>query len=349
MLYVKMQHDLRSRRVIVFFKGKKILVIGGTGTVGRNVIKHLQMQNPKLIKVFSRDEYRQHLLKNELGNNDQIQYIIGDVRNYDRLESAMQGIDYVFHLAAMKHVPACEANPFEAVLTNIIGTKNVIHAAIKNKVKKMVYTSTDKAISPTNTYGATKLIAEKIIQSSVALGDNSTIIACVRFGNIIGSRGSVVPLFKNQIINDRKITATDLNMTRFMMTVDEATMLTMKALEKAKGGDIFVLKMPVITLKDLATVTIEETCHKYNIPKDEITIENIGLRPGEKMYEELMTYNESRIALESSNMFVIPADESNRDSNEPFKPAKIGAYSSNNERPLSVEEIRQLIKKENII
>ena len=349
MLYVKMQHDLRSRRVIVFFKGKKILVIGGTGTVGRNVIKHLQMQNPKLIKVFSRDEYRQHLLKNELGNNDQIQYIIGDVRNYDRLESAMQGIDYVFHLAAMKHVPACEANPFEAVLTNIIGTKNVIHAAIKNKVKKMVYTSTDKAISPTNTYGATKLIAEKIIQSSVALGDNSTIIACVRFGNIIGSRGSVVPLFKNQIINDRKITATDLNMTRFMMTVDEATMLTMKALEKAKGGDIFVLKMPVITLKDLATVTIEETCHKYNIPKDEITIENIGLRPGEKMYEELMTYDESKIAWELPDMYVLPSNSSGLEKRKDSKRVMIGTYSSMGQEPLNNMQLRSLLKEASLI
>src|SRR5690606_9473669 len=167
------------------------------------------------------------------------------------VEEAMHDIDYVFHLAAMKHVPACEMNPFEAVLTNLIGTNNVIKAAIHNHVKKVIYTSSDKAIAPTNTYGATKLIAERIISATQATEGGETIIASVRFGNVMGSRGSVIPLFKNQIINNRKITVTDLEMSRFMMTIDQATFLTLKALQEAKGGEVFVLKMPVVILKDL--------------------------------------------------------------------------------------------------
>lgn len=340
---------IESGRVSVYFKGKKILVIGGTGTIGRNIINHLFLQKPNLIKVFSRDEYRQYLLENELSDKGNIQFVLGDIRDYRRVEEAMHDIDYVFHLAAMKHVPACEMNPFEAVLTNLIGTNNVIKAAIHNHVKKVIYTSSDKAIAPTNTYGATKLIAERIISATQATEGGETIIASVRFGNVMGSRGSVIPLFKNQIINNRKITVTDLEMSRFMMTIDQATFLTLKALQEAKGGEVFVLKMPVVILKDLVRAVIEETCDKYGIDINEVNIEKIGLRSGEKMHEELMTSIESTFALELPNMFIIPGKNKIGHEYHYFKPAQEGAYSSSNQTPLSVAEIRNLIKSENLI
>ena len=200
----------------------------------------------------------------------------------------------MFHMAALKHVPACEYNPYEAVKTNIIGTENVILAARSAGVKRVIFTSTDKAIAP-NTYGASKLMAERLIASAqYNSGSHATIFAAVRFGNVMGSRGSVIPLFKSQITEKRKITVTDLTMSRFMMTLSQATELTIKAMKTAQGGEIFVLKMPIISLKDLAEVIIEETAKKININSDSVEMVKIGLRPGEKMYEELMTIEEGQ-------------------------------------------------------
>ena len=188
-------------------KDKRILVIGGTGTIGKSIVQHLLKEMPKLIRIFSRDEFKQQQMKSELRNNDELKFIIGDVREYDSLYTAMQDIDYVLHLAAMKQVDTCEDNPLQAVRTNIEGTKNVINAAQRQNVKKVVFTSSDKAISPTNTYGATKLIAEKIISAQRNKGEGKTVFATVRFGNVMGSKGgSVIPLFKDRIIKDRKIT-----------------------------------------------------------------------------------------------------------------------------------------------
>jgi FlaA1/EpsC-like NDP-sugar epimerase len=330
----------------VDFGGKKILVIGGTGTIGKRIVQSVMNENPQVIKIFSRDEYKQHLLKNELGDTDKLHFIIGDIRDYDSLFAAMQDIDFVFHLAAMKHVDSCEGNPYEAVKTNVQGTNNVIKAAISQNVKKVVFTSSDKAISPTNTYGATKLIAERLI-SSVEYNKTKgqTIFASVRFGNVMGSRGSVIPLFKEQIIKNKKITVTDENMTRFMMSLNQATELTIKALKEAKGGEVFVLKMPVIKLGDLADVLIEDTCKKNALKREEIAIKEIGLRPGEKMYEELMTYDESRTAWELPDMYIIPGNSNMKVVNQNARKANIGTYSSMNQEPLKMNGLRALLKE----
>jgi FlaA1/EpsC-like NDP-sugar epimerase len=333
----------------VFFKDKKVLIIGGTGTIGRSLLKHILEDEPAVVRIFSRDEHKQYQLCNELGMRDDLRFLIGDVRDYERVLSAMHDIDYVFHVAAMKHVPACEYNPYEAVLTNIIGTHNVIKASILKNAEKVIFTSTDKAISPTNNYGATKLTAEKLVAAAeYSKGNNRTVFVTVRFGNVIGSRGSVVPLFINQIKESRKITVTDQKMSRFMMTLNQATTLMIRALQQSKGGEIFVLKMPVIALKDLVSIIIEETCKKYNFGKEEITIEDIGLRPGEKMYEELMTYEESTIAWELSDMFIIPSTFVRQHYYPDAKRAKPGTYSSNNQQPLSYQEVWQLIQDINL-
>ncbi|MCA0754953.1 polysaccharide biosynthesis protein [Paenibacillus sp. N4] len=333
----------------MFFKDKKILIIGGTGTIGRSLLKHLLLQQPKVVRIFSRDEYKQFELANELGNLLNVRFLIGDVRDYERVSSAMQEIDYVFHVAAMKHVPACEYNPYEAVLTNIIGTNNVIKAAIARKVKKVVFTSTDKAISPTNTYGATKLTSERLVAAAeFSKGMSKTTFAIVRFGNVIGSRGSVIPLFIKQIKRANKITLTDPTMSRFMMTLQQATVLTIKALQQSKGGEVFVLKMPVINLKDLATIVIEETCKRLGTKPETMQVETIGIRPGEKMFEELMTEEESRWAWEMPDMYVIPSNFVKRHHYPHAIKAAYGTYSSHNQQPISIEETRRLILETNL-
>lgn len=289
------------------YKNKNILIIGGTGTIGRRLTKKLLEQNPKVIRIFSRDEYKQFEMQQELHRHKNIRYLIGDVRDENRLLRAMEDIDYVFHLAAMKQVPACEYNPFEAVQTNVLGTQNLIQAALTTNVKKVLFTSTDKAIAPTNTYGATKLTAERLISAAqYQKGPKQTIFSSVRFGNVMGSRGSVIPLFIKQILKENKITVTDANMLRYMMTSTEAINLILEANEMAKGGEVFVLKMPIIKLCDLVDVLIEEVTQKYNLSKA-VAIKQIGIRPGEKMFEELMTEDEVRVGLETSNMYIIQA------------------------------------------
>lgn len=187
------------------FQGKKILVIGGTGTIGQGLVKELIKRNPKVIRIFSRDEYKQFKMEQELGRLENIRFLLGDVRDKERVQRAMEGIDIVFHLAAMKHVPSCEYNPFEAVKTNVMGTQNVIESAIHHRVERVVYTSSDKAINPTNTMGATKLLAERLMSSAdYYKGGKRPIFASVRFGNVMGSRGSVIPLFKTQILEKER-------------------------------------------------------------------------------------------------------------------------------------------------
>ncbi|WP_281883039.1 UDP-N-acetylglucosamine 4,6-dehydratase family protein [Paenibacillus sp. YYML68] len=290
------------------YRGKKILLIGGTGTIGQYLLKHLLEYEPAVIRIFSRDEHKQFEMQQQWGANANIRYLIGDIRDSQRVVRAMEGIDYVFHAAAMKHVPSCEYNPFEAVQTNVIGTQNVIQAAIETGVKKVLFTSTDKAISPTNAYGATKLTAERLISAAeYQKGPKATVFSSVRFGNVMGSRGSVIPLFKKQILENNSITVTDINMIRYMMTPSQAISLMLKANEIACGGEVFVLKMPIVRLSDLAEVMIEEVGKRYNIREDRIQVNNIGLRPGEKMYEELMTDDEYRYSLETDEMYIIPS------------------------------------------
>lgn len=334
-----------------FFEGKKIMIIGGTGTIGQSLLKYILKENPEVVRIFSRDEHKQFELREKLSQYPNIRYLIGDVRDGDRVARAMEDIDYVFHVAAMKHVPACEYNPFEAVKTNIIGTENVIMAARSAGVKRVIFTSTDKAIAPTNAYGASKLMAERLIASAqYNSGSHETIFAAVRFGNVMGSRGSVIPLFKSQIKEKRKITVTDQTMSRFMMTLSQATELTIKAMKTAQGGEIFVLKMPVISLKDLAEVIIEETAKTMNIKSDTVKIEEIGLRPGEKMFEELMTMEEAKDALELPDMFVIPNVFLKRKLMYPEAiKAKQKSYSSEDGSPTIRYELLAMLQESGLI
>ncbi|WP_276353598.1 UDP-N-acetylglucosamine 4,6-dehydratase family protein [Cohnella caldifontis] len=289
-----------------FYTDKKILVTGATGTIGRHLVNRLLRDRPKVIRVYSRDEFKQYEMSLDLAENaKQMRYLIGDVRDLQRLSRAMEDIDYVFHLAAMKHVPFCEYNPFEAVQTNVIGTQNVIQAAIQNTVQKVLFTSTDKAISPTNTYGATKLMGERLISAAEhQKGPSRTILSSVRFGNVMGSRGSVIPLFIRQIRSGKRITITDPSMVRYMMTPGQAIDLILKANELAQGGEVFVLKMPIVRITDLAEIVIEETKKRYGI-QESIKIETIGIRPGEKRYEELMSDEEKVDAIETDEMYIL--------------------------------------------
>lgn len=334
-----------------FFEGRKILIIGGTGTIGKSLLEYILKQNPEVVRIFSRDEHKQFELREKMSDVHNIRYLIGDVRDGDRVLRAMQDIDFVFHLAAMKHVPSCEYNPFEAVQTNIIGTQNVITAALNAGVKRVVFTSTDKAIAPTNTYGASKLMAERLIASAqYNSGGHGTIFAAVRFGNVMGSRGSVIPLFKSQIVEKRKITVTDFSMSRFMMTLSQATELTIKAMETAQGGEVFVLKMPVVRLQDLVEVVVAETANKLGISTDTVAVEEIGLRPGEKMYEELMTLEEAKEALELPDMFIIPNAYLNRNlSYQAARKAEIHPYSSDTVVPVSQNIFRSMLQESGLI
>lgn len=334
-----------------FFTGKKILIIGGTGTIGQSLLKYILRAKPEVIRVFSRDEHKQFELKEKIGQYRNIRYLIGDIRDYERVERAMQDIDYVFHVAAMKHVPACEYNPYEAVKTNIIGTQNVVTAALNTGVKKVIFTSTDKAIAPTNTYGASKLMAERLIASAqYNSGNHATVFAAVRFGNVMGSRGSVIPLFKSQIAEKRKITVTNFTMSRFMMTLQQATDLTIKAMKMVQGGEIFVLKMPVICLRDLTEVIVAETAPKLGLEAANIEIQEIGLRPGEKMYEELMTIEEAKDAYELPDMFVIPNMYLQREFSYPgAQKAVQKSYSSDAEAPVSRQELLAMLQENGLI
>jgi len=290
-----------------FYTDKKILITGGTGTIGQQLVLRLLQEKPTVIRIFSRDEHKQFEMQQELfRHNKVLRYLIGDVRDKDRLERAMEGIDYVFHLAAMKHVPACEYNPFEAVQTNVIGTQNVIQVALKAKVQRVLFTSTDKAVAPSNTYGATKLTAERLISAAgYQKGAKSTIFASVRFGNVMGSRGSVIPLFKKQIVESGVVTVTDKRMTRYMMTPQQAISLLMEANVLSKGGEVFVLKMPLVRLSDLTEVIIGQY-KKEDFPMRQVRVKEIGLRPGEKLEEELMTADERNNVIGTPYMYVIP-------------------------------------------
>ena len=336
-----------------YYTGKKILIIGGTGTIGQGLVNKLLDKNPAVIRILSRDEYKQFIMENQIDNKEKIRFLIGDVRDYERVERAMNDIDIVFNLAAMKHVPACEYNPFEAVKTNIIGMENVIKAATANNVDSVVFTSSDKAINPANSYGATKLLAEKMVQTAnFSQGNVKTRFVAVRFGNVMGSRGSVIPLFKKQIEKNKKITVTDIEMTRFMMTLSQALNLIMDASEISIGGEVFILKMPVIRLYDLAQVVVEETCLKLNINKEEVEVQTIGLRAGERRFEELMTKEESYFAFDLGNMYSVVSSINSKfllEFYEKYNTARVGSYNSADEAVLTKEQVKTLLKEEDLV
>jgi len=330
------------------FKNKKILVTGGTGFIGGEIVRNLLEYKPAVVRVFSNDEDNTFRLMQELGARSDVRFLIGDIRDKERVKLAMEGIDIVYHAAALKHVPLCEYNPFEAIKTNVLGTQNVIEAALANSVSKVVAISTDKAVNPINAMGATKLLAEKlIIDANYYKGPSKTIFSCVRFGNVIFSRGSVVPVFEDQIKQKKMVTITDETMTRFMMSIENTIDLVFQATILSKSGEIFILKMPVIRLGDLADVAIEYYSKKYGYRKEEIMKKIIGPRPGEKMFEELMTETEAKKAFETDTMLIIPPPPGFSDF--PLSPSEypnarlstLSRYISKDVTPISKEEIRR--------
>lgn len=336
-----------------YYYNKNILVIGGTGTIGTKLVRMLLDFDPKVVRILSRDEHKQYELERSNGYNKKVRYLIGDVRDEDRINRASEDINIIFNLAAMKHVPACEYNPFEAVKTNVIGAQNVINSAIKCGVEKVVLTSSDKAINPSNAMGATKLLAERLfIAANSMRGPSKTCFISVRFGNVLGSRGSIIPLFKNQILESSEITLTDGTMTRFMMSISEAAALTLNAAMEGIGGEIFIPEMPVLNIGELADIIIEKVCKKHSIDINSINKRVIGLRTGEKHYEELMTEEESVNSYSINNLYItLPLNPSSalKKKYSNFEKIKTGKYSSDNIKPISKKNIAQILDSENLI
>lgn len=339
------------------FKNKKILVTGGTGSLGKELVWHLLgFKDIKTIRILDVDETEQFEFQNELkGYEDKVRFLLGDVRDKERLNRAVEDIDVIFHTAALKHVTACEYNPFEAVKTNVLGTQNIIDVAIDNNVNKVIFTSSDKAVNPSNTMGATKLLAEKLMTAAnYYKGARDCILFSVRFGNVMGSRGSVIPLFNQQIKSGGPLTITDNTMTRFMMSMSQAVNLIFKSMEIAQGGEVFIFKMPVVNISDLAEVLIQELAPRYGNRPENIEIEIIGTKPGEKMYEELMTEDEAARSLEMEDMFIILPEIKNELSNfdeTAYKamPIRSKDYVSRDAVPITKDEIKAILLKDGII
>lgn len=296
-----------------YFHNKRVLITGACGTVGSVLTRQL-LENYQNLEVVGIDNNESDLffLEQKFSKFSNARFAIADIRDKEKLSRVMYGIDIVFHAAALKHVVLCERSPFEAIQTNIIGVKNIINAAIPNKVDRVIFTSSDKAVNPTNVMGTSKLMGERIMTAANSnLMDSNTIFASTRFGNVLGSRGSVIPIFKEQIKNGGPVTLTDPEMTRFIMSIEQAIKLVIDSAVIARGGCVYITKMPVIRIKDLAEVMIDELAGLYNHSAENIKIETIGTKPGEKMYEELMSEEETRRAMELRNYFVVkPAFES---------------------------------------
>lgn len=323
------------------FKGKSLLITGGTGSFGNAVLDRFLNTDIGEIRIFSRDEKKQDDMRHKY-NNDKIKFYIGDVRDYDSIHSAMRGVDYVFSAAALKQVPSCEFYPLEAVKTNVMGTGNTIDAAIANGVKRVVILSTDKAVYPINAMGMSKALMEKVMQAkSRNMNENGTLLCGTRYGNVMASRGSVIPLFIKQIKNDLPITVTNPDMTRFMMSLPEAVELVLFAFNNAKQGDMFVKKSPASTIGDLAYVLRD----LFN-GKNEIHV--IGIRHGEKVYETLLAKEEAIRAVDMEAYFRVPADNRDLNYSKYFdqgdtKVEEIDEYNSHNTTRLDRQRLKELL------
>ncbi|HQT25183.1 MAG TPA: nucleoside-diphosphate sugar epimerase/dehydratase [Burkholderiales bacterium] len=325
------------------FKDKVLMITGGTGSFGNTVLRRFLSTDVREIRIFSRDEKKQEDMRIALAN-DKLKFYIGDVRNYDSLHEAMKGVDYVFHAAALKQVPSCEFYPMEAVRTNVIGTENVLSAATANGVGRVIVLSTDKAVYPINAMGISKAMAEKLmVAKSRMQRKGETVFCATRYGNVMASRGSVIPLFVSQLKEGKPLTVTDPNMTRFLMSLDDSVDLVLYAYEHGEQGDIFVQKAPASTIADLAQA-LKELFGKDN----EIRI--IGTRHGEKLYESLISREEMAHARDMGGYYRIPAD--NRDLNyaKYFSEGEesishLDDYTSHNTHRLNVEQVKELLLK----
>ena len=323
------------------FKNKVLLITGGTGSFGNSVLKRFLSTDVKEVRIFSRDEKKQEEIRIAL-NHHKLKFYIGDVRDYDSIYQAMKGVDYVFHAAALKQVPSCEFYPLEAIKTNILGSENVMNAAIDRGVKRLVMLSTDKAVYPINAMGISKAMMEKLMVSKARMqNDSETVICATRYGNVMASRGSVIPLFVKQLKSGKPITITDPNMTRFLMSLEDSVDLVMHAFEYGQPGDIFVQKAPASTIDDLANA-LKDLFKKDN------PIKVIGTRHGEKLYESLISREEMVKAEDMGGYYRIPAD--NRDLNyaQYFnegeeKISNEEDYTSHNTERLTFSEVKTLL------
>tara|TARA_B100000963_G_C22638529_1_gene679022 strand:- start:2062 stop:3072 length:1011 start_codon:yes stop_codon:yes gene_type:complete len=329
------------------FKDKNLLITGGTGSFGKTIVRKFLNTSIGEIKVFSRDEKKQEEMRLSF-NNEKLKFHIGDVRDYKSLIDALEGVDYVFHAAALKQVPSCEFHPMEAVKTNILGTENLITAAAEKEIKKVVFLSTDKAVYPINAMGISKAMAEKIV---IAKGRNQInsgpILCCTRYGNVMASRGSVIPLFIEQIISNNEVTITDPNMTRFLMSLDDSVDLVMHAFEYGVSGDIFVQKAPASSIGDI--VKALETLFQREVKK-----KIIGTRHGEKLYETLISREEMAKAEDMGKYYRIPSDNRNLNYASFFSEGETNIsnekdYTSHNTYRLDVEETAKTLKSLEII
>lgn len=321
-----------------FYRGKRILITGGGGYIGQLLVEKLLEFEPEVIRILDVNETSLFNLRRKYRHKEaRLRFLLGDIRNLNRLQYAFRDIDIIFHTASYKHVLECEYNPIDAVETNINGTSNVIQAAIEKNVRKVIFTSSDKAANPSNTMGVTKLMAEKLMSAANEYGARSTIFACCRFGNVVRASGSVVPLFEEQIMNDKRITITAPNMTRFVISKEKAVELLLLSGFLAHGGEVFIFKMPAININDLADAMME----RYGEASKEI----IGRRAGEKMYEELMTEEEMSRAYEGEDMYIVfsqPVDISHG-SYKGFKKVKT-VENSRDTKLLSKQEILRLLE-----
>ncbi len=338
-----------------FYREKKILITGAAGTVGKEIVRQLHTFEAAELRLMDNNESELFFLM-ETYRNKNVYCFLGDVRDDGKVDKLVSGIDIVIHCAAFKHVILCEFNPFDAVQTNIIGIDNLVKAALAHNVKYFLFTSSDKAVNPTNVMGTSKLMGERIVTAANAVKNNSqTIFTSSRFGNVIGSRGSVVPLFMKQIRNGGPVTITDNRMTRFVMTIQESAALVLKSLTLAKGGEVFVTKMPVVRISDLAEVMIDMLAPQYGFKPSAIKIKEIGAKPGEKLYEELMSEEEVHRSLELDDMFVItPAFKSIYQSityqYRDTKSEKLSkSYVSASEPALSKKELIEYLRQHKVL
>ena len=325
------------------FTDKTLLITGGTGSFGNAVLRRFLNTNIKEIRIFSRDEKKQDDMR-QLYKNPKIKYYIGDVRNYDSIKSAMKGVDFVFQAAALKQVPSCEFFPVEAVRTNVLGCENVLNAAIENNVSRVIVLSTDKAVYPINAMGMSKALSDKVMVANSRNLSNSDMVFCgTRYGNVMASRGSVIPLFVEQMKKGEPLTITDPNMTRYMMTLDDAVDLVIFAFKNGKPGDIFVQKSPAATIEVLAKALME----LYDV---KIPVKIIGTRHGEKLYETLVNREEMAKAEDLGKYYRIPADARDLNYNQFFiegetQISQTEEYNSHNTYRMNLEETKQLLLK----
>jgi UDP-glucose 4-epimerase len=329
------------------FKDKTLLITGGTGSFGNAVLNRFLHSDFAEIRIFSRDEKKQEDMRIAL-SSDKVKFYIGDVRDYNSIYDAMRGVDYVFHAAALKQVPSCEFYPMEALHTNVQGAENVMRAAIANEVKRCVVLSTDKAVYPINAMGISKAMMEKVMVAKSRVCDpNKTVLSATRYGNVMASRGSVIPLFLDQLLSGKALTITDPNMTRFLMSLKESVDLVLYAFENARPGDIFVQKAPASTVGDLAKAMKE-------LLRTSSDIKVIGTRHGEKLYESLVSREEMSRAEDLGDYYRIPADSRDLNYEKFFVKGKIGIaeiddYTSHNTRRLNVQQVKEVLLKLDII